>query len=65
MIEDVKRAQEFLRNKFNGLHNVKVGVYSIPTVTSKGKAYMKVEVTPDMQMTGFDLFKDETLTQRW
>lgn len=41
------------------------GEYPIPITTSKGGAYMKVVITEDGSMTGFDLFWDKELRQSW
>ncbi len=65
MLTEVNEAKAFLEKKFNGLKNVKAGVYAMPTNTSKGDAFMRVEITPDMKMKGFDLWKNEELTESW
>ncbi len=65
MLREVNEAKLFLDKKFNGLENVKSGVYAIPTETSKGKAFMRVEVTSEMKLKHFDLWKNEELTESW
>lgn len=65
MLSEVNEAKDFLAKKFNGVENVKPGIYAIPTETSKGPAFMKVEIMPDMGMRDFHLFKDEALTESW
>jgi len=65
MLAEINEARVFLIKKFGSVENVKAGVYAIPTETSKGKAFMKVEILPNMGMKGFDLFKDKSLTKSW
>ncbi len=65
MLREVNEAKAFLEKKFCGLQNVKAGIYAVPTETSKGKAFIKVEITTDMKMKDFHLFVDEELTKSW
>jgi hypothetical protein len=65
MLKAVNEAKDFLIGKFGSVENVKAGVYAVPTETSKGKAFMRVEITPDMGMKDFSLFKDEAFTKSW
>lgn len=65
MLAEVNEAKAFLIEKFGSVENVKAGVYAIPTETSKGKAFMRVEILPDMGMKHFDLWWDEALTKSW
>lgn len=65
MLAEVNEVKAFLIEKFGSLEKVKTGVYAIPTETSKGKAFMRVEITPEMGMKDFHLFKDEVLTESW
>lgn len=62
MLTELNTARAFLLDKFGSLEAVKAGIYSVPTETSKGKAFMKVEITTEMGMSLFNLFKDEALT---
>lgn len=65
MLAEVNEAKGFLIDKFGSIENVKPGIYAIPTQTSKGAAFMRVEILPDMGMKHFDLWKDEALTESW
>ncbi len=65
MLAEITLAQRFLINKFGTAENVPMGVYAIPTGTSKGKAFMRVEITQERGMIDFSLFKDESLTESW
>ena len=65
MIAEVNEAKKFLIEKFGSVEKVKPGTYAIPCETSKGSAFMKVQINPDMGMSGFDLWKDEQLTISW
>ena len=65
MLAEVNEAKAFLIEKFGSVENVKAGTYAVPTETSKGKAFMRVEITPEMGMKDFHLFKDEELTESW
>jgi hypothetical protein len=65
MLAEVNEAKAFLIKKFGSVEKVKPGTYAVPTDTSKGKAFMKVTITPDMGMKDFHLFKDEALTVTW
>jgi len=63
MISEVIETQKFLREKFG--ENVPAGTYAIPTKTSKGKAFMKVTVSSDGYLSGFDLYWDEEFKHSW
>ncbi len=65
MLAEVNEAKAFLIEKFGSVEKVEAGVYAIPTQTSKGSAFMRVEILPDMGMKHFDLWKDEKLTESW
>lgn len=65
MLAELNEAKKFLINKFGSLEKVKPGTYAVPTHTSKGDAFMKVVITPEMGMKDFHLFKDEQLTLSW
>lgn len=65
MLSEVNKAKDFLIKKFGSVEKVEAGTYAIPTETSKGKAFTKVVIAPDMGMSDFHLFKDEALTISW
>ena len=65
MLAEVNEAKAFLIEKFGSVENVKAGIYAVPAETSKGKAFMRVEITPEMGMKDFRLFRDEELTESW
>ena len=65
MLAEVNEAKAFLIEKFGSVENVKAGIYAVPTETSKGIAFMRVEITPEMGMKDFHLFRDEELTESW
>lgn len=65
MITEVNTAKAFLAEKFGRLELVQPGVYAVPVQTSKGPAFMEVEITPDLGMKSFLLFKNEELTETW
>jgi len=65
MLAELEEAKKFLIKKFGSVEKVEPGTYAIPTQTSKGDAFMKVIITPDMGMKDFHLFKDEKLTVSW
>lgn len=65
MLAEVNEAKAFLIKKFGSVEKVEAGTYAIPTETSKGSAFMKVVIAPDVGMSDFHLFKDEALTVTW
>lgn len=50
---------------YGDLNAVPAGIYPVPTETSKGTAYMRVEVTPDRQLNDLGLFWDKKFTHSW
>ena len=65
MLREVNIARNYLVEKFGNEDSVPSGIYSVPIETSKGDSFMKVEITSQRGMIGFNLFKDEELTQDW
>lgn len=65
MLRELNIARSFLTEKFGRTGEVEPGEYSVPIDTSKGPAFMKVIITPELDIKGFDLFKDEKLTESW
>jgi hypothetical protein len=65
MLAEVNTAKAFLIKKFGSVEQVESGTYAVPYETSKGKAFMKVIISEDMRMSGFDLFKDEEMKVSW
>ena len=63
MMTEVFETQKFLKEQFG--ENVPAGTYAIPTRTSKGKAFMQVEVSSDGQLRGFYLFWDKEFKYSW
>ena len=65
MLAEVNIAKSFLIDKFGSVEKVEAGTYAVPMETSKGDAFMRVIIAPNMGMSGFDLFKDESLKLSW
>lgn len=65
MLSAVISAQKHLKEKFGDLNTVPAGTYAVPTETSRGPAFMRVVISEDLGMSGFDLFMDEDLTISW
>ncbi len=65
MLAEVNRAKEFLVKKFGSTDKVPAGAYAIPTPTSAGNAFMKVEISERGFMSDFTLFWDEELKISW
>ena len=63
MIKEVEEAKKYFAKKYNGI--VEPGTYSIPTITSKGKAFMRVNVDTFGFFSSFELFYDQELKQSW
>lgn len=65
MIGAVQEAQEFLHKKFpNG--EIISGTYAVPTKTSNDKdVFMRIIVNPEGGLSGFDLFLNEGLTEKY
>ncbi len=65
MLAEVNLAKDYLIGKFGVPARVPVGKHAVPTQTSRGDAFMCVEVNVDGFMSNFKLFWDEELTQCW
>lgn len=67
MVKEVNQAKRFLGLKFGYGEVLQDGVYAIPTDTSKGDAFMRLEIVKgDFGGTeNFKLFWDEKLTVSW
>lgn len=65
MLTEVREAKEFFKKLFGEGKNVPHGIYAIPKKTSRGKAYMRVKVSNDGNLSCFDLWWDEALTLSW
>lgn len=63
MIKEVEEAKKYFAKNYNGI--VGPGTYSVPTITSKGKAFMRVNVDERGFLSDFDLFTDHELTKSW
>ena len=67
MIAEVNQVKRFLGAKFGYGENIPDGIYAIPTNTSKGNAFMKMEIKNNSQHGegNFMLFWDENLKFSW
>lgn len=66
-MSEFNQAKRFMGIKFGYGEPCQDGVYAIPTETSKGKAFMRLEIK-DNNPAGNDNFKlywDEKLTKSW
>lgn len=67
MFSEILLAKKYFGAKFGHGENIKDGIYAIPIQTSKGPAFMKMEVlngNPSGK-DNFSLFWDESLTVSW
>lgn len=66
MLTEFNEAGNYLKQKFPD-GNAPDGVYAIPTDTSKGPAFMRLELKNNKSFGGnnFSLFWDEALTVSW
>jgi hypothetical protein len=67
MLSEFLQAKRFLGAKFGYGEPIRDGVYAVPTMTSKGKAFFRLEMQ-NQSPTGtenFRLFWDEKLTISW
>lgn len=64
---EMNLAKRFLGAKFGYGEKLKDGVYAIPTTTSKGYAFMRLEIKGGdaAGKENFKLFWDEALTASW
>lgn len=67
MLSEFNQVKMFLGAKFGHIAVIPDGIYSIPTNTSKGKAFMKMEFKNNNAIgkENFKLFWDENLTISW
>ena len=63
MIKEVQEAKKYFAEKYNG--NTPSGTYAVPTRTSKGEAFLRVDVDVFGYFSNFELFTDEKLTKSW
>ena len=67
MIAEFNQAKRFFGIKFGYGEPLQDGIYAVPTQTSKGRAFMRMEVAHN-QVAGkdnFKLFWDESLKTSW
>lgn len=64
MIQEVNEAKRFFKKKF-GDKIVPNGEYAIPTETLRGKAFMRVVITNNNNLSDFGLWWDRKLTLSW
>ena len=67
MIAEMNQAKRFLGAKFGYGETLQDGIFAIPTTTSKGDAFMKMEIVNGNPggKDNFMLFWDEALTISW
>lgn len=67
MLAEMNQAKRFLGVKFGYGEIIQDGTFAIPTTTSKGDAFMKLEMKDGKQagQGNFSLFWDEKLTISW
>jgi hypothetical protein len=67
MITEMMQVKRFLGIKFGYGEPIADGVYAIPTTTSKGNAFMKLEMKEGNAegKDNFSLYWDEKLTLSW
>lgn len=67
MLSEFNQIKRFLGAKFGYGENIPDGIYAIPTETSKGPAFMKMEFKNNNAIgeDNFTLFWDEALTVSW
>lgn len=67
MLSEFNQVKRFLGAKFGYGENIPDGIYAIPTETSKGDAFMKMEFKNNNSIgkDNFTLFWDEELTKSW
>lgn len=67
MMSEMKQVKRFFGAKFGYGEPLQDGVFAIPTDTSKGKAFMKMEIIngEPYGKDNFKLFWDEALTISW
>ena len=67
MLSEVKQVKRFFGIKFGMGEKIEDGIYAVPTETSRGPAFMKMEII-DGEFGGkdnFHLWWDEQLTINW
>lgn len=67
MLAEVNQAKRFLGIKFGYGNHTRNGIYAVPTSTSKGKAFFRLEIENNefVGKDNFSLFWDEALTLDW
>jgi len=67
MLAEMNQVKRYLGAKFGYGEPIKDGIYAVPTPTSKGKAFMKIEFKNQAAHgdNNFHLFWDEELTIDW
>lgn len=67
MITEMNQVKRFLGAKFGYGELINDGIFAVPTETSKGKAFMKMEFRngETAGKDNFSLFWDEELTNSW
>lgn len=65
MLSEVKLVKRYLGARFGYGEPLPPGTYAVPCWTSKGPAFMKVEVNSAGDLGGFALFWDEELKHDW
>lgn len=67
MLPEINQVKRFLGAKFGYGENIPDGIYAIPTMTSKGEAFVKMEFKNNNSVGKdcFTLFWDEELTVSW
>lgn len=67
MLSEINEVQQYFKNKFGSTKNTPDCIYAIPTNTSRGVAFMRIEIK-DAELHGknnFMLFKDDELKESW
>ncbi len=63
MIAEAYTAMHYLKDKFGeDINNVQPGTYAVPFDTSEGLVYLRVVVSPELDMSDFRPFLDEAMT---
>lgn len=65
MLSELREAKRYLGARFGYGERIPNGDYAVPTNTSKGNAYMKVVVSSDGSISGFNLFWDQEMEYDW
>lgn len=67
MIAEALQVKRYLGARFGYGEPIPNGIYAVPTSTSKGKAYMRIEIKDGKNYgdNNFSLYWDEQLTLSW